>query len=44
MRGISGEADPADAHPAGGWYRSPAVLGGSALALSVIGYVVFSVA
>ena len=43
MRGVSGETDDDDDGTAAGWYRSPAILGGSALALSVIGYVVFSI-
>jgi SSS family solute:Na+ symporter len=42
VHGLPADEDPADGAVAAGWYRSPALLGSAALALSVIGYVVFS--
>jgi solute:Na+ symporter, SSS family len=44
VHALPADDDEADAAVATGWYRSPAVLGGTALGLSVLGYVVFSVA
>jgi SSS family solute:Na+ symporter len=35
--------DDDDEVAATGWYRSPAILGGTAIGLSVLGYIVFSI-